>query len=160
MEELDGQYEVISGPSSLTLSETTICPSDIFKDIVEVEKNQNGVEILDAIDCTDKIDINEIAIENADMEFDKCSYNTKMKTLTKYLTDVNISAQRTAAMDDSEKGWVPSQEQLGDGVQGDTCSESEWMDIIDEHTADARTVEDVNFVNFGVLWAIIDFVFN
>lgn len=153
MEELKGQYEVISGPSSLTLSEATACPSDIF--VGTVEKNQDP---LNAIDCTSNDDL---TVEKADMEFDKCSYNTKMKTLTKYLTDVNINVQRAAAMDDSEKGWVPSsQEQPGEVLQDDTCSESEWVDIIDEHTADARTVEDLNFVNFGVLWAIIDFVFN
>lgn len=147
MEELKGKYDVISAPGSLTPSWTTLCPSDIFASSLEPEESKSE-EKADSVKTVD---------DEADMEFDKCSYNTKMKILTKYLTSVNMYEQKVAAMDDSEKGWVPSQEEIGEVPQEDNFNESEWVDIME---ADSNAVENSAFVNFGVLWAIIDFVFN
>lgn len=152
VQEIKEQYDVISAPSSLTLSEHSSCASNIFVSTVHPE--ESSIELMSN---TSEIGIDETVTNKADMEFDKCSFNKKIKILTKYLTNLNLHEQKTAAMNDSEKGWIPSEEELEEASQDDMCSESEWTDVIDEHDTN---VEDSAFVHFGVLWAIIDFVFN
>lgn len=93
-----------------------------------------------------------------DIAFDRSSYSTKMKILTEYLTNIKLNEQKVAAMDDSEKGWFSSQEI--ETTEEDQCNESEWMDIVDKYEDYSGNIEDAAFINFGVLWAIIDFVFN
>lgn len=158
MEDLKGDFEVVSAPSSLTLSNELQCPSDIFMDSVE----RDGSSKSDA-KASSKASSNttEEASEKAD-SFDRSSYNTKMRILTKYFKAINLNAQKAEAMNDSEKGWVPSEEEIGEASEGDNAGyeSDEWVDIVDKCEADLRNAEDTAFINFGVLWAIIDFVFD
>lgn len=158
VEDLEGKFEVVSAPSSLTTSKLSHCPSNIFASKMEGLESKSGSKVPSMNTSTTTAP--EIISDRTDTSFERSSYNTKMRMLTKYLTNLNLSEQKAAAMDDSDKGWVSSDEGSGKASEeDDACSNSEWVDIVDTCEDDIRSVEDTAFINFGVLWAIIDFVF-
>lgn len=146
VQELDGEFEIVSTFDSLTPTESTPCQSNLFLDEPIETKNERLVKLEEPT--------------AQDTDFEKCSYNTKLQFLRKYLKDVKLQEQRELAMDDSKEGLVPSKGEDDSVVEDDATSESDWMDLGIEREEEARNVEENVFVNVGVLWAIVDFVFN
>lgn len=155
VEDLEGKFEVISAPSSLTISEVSNCPSNIFRSRILSLDSRNVSSFNTTATITPE------ASNKSVTSFDSSSYSTKMRILTKYLTNVNLSKQRAEAMDDSDKGWVSSDEELEKVSEAEEAGDdSEWVDILNKCETDFGNTEDTAFINFGVLWAIIDFVFD
>lgn len=84
------------------------------------------------------------------------------KQLLKYLRKVKRWEKRLQDMDDPNKGWLPEPENDERPTEAQTSeefNEDEWLDIVEKDEKAIKSLEENTFVNFGVLWAIIDFVF-
>lgn len=155
VEDLEGKFEVVSAPSSLTMSEVSSCESNIFRSRIASLDSRNVSSFNTTATNSPE------ASNNSDTSFDRSSYSTKMRILTKYLTNVNLSKQKAEAMDDSDKGWVSSDDDPEKVSEAEEApDDSEWVDILNKCENDLGNTEDTAFINFGVLWAIIDFVFD
>lgn len=92
----------------------------------------------------------------------------KRKKITKYLTKLKLWEFRNELMNDPKKGWLPHNEPKAEKkVSSSTIMldsndevESDWVDIIEDDEEKLRNMEDNKFINFGVIYAIIDFIFD
>lgn len=76
--------------------------------------------------------------------------------------NLKVREQRNLDMEDSNVGWLPASEETAvvEETVDEITNENEWFDILNEHTDELKTTEEQTLINFGVLWAIIDFVFD
>lgn len=71
--------------------------------------------------------------------------------------------KRNQDMNDPKIGWLPPKDNV-DTVdtnenKDDIADEDEWIDLIENSKREMRYTEESKAINFALLWAIIDFVF-
>lgn len=92
---------------------------------------------------------------------------TEREKITKYLTKIKMWEFKNEQMNDPKKGWMPYKEPKVEKKVSSTIMldsnddiESDWVDIIEEDEKELENMADSKFINFGVIYAIIDFIFD
>lgn len=87
----------------------------------------------------------------------------KDANIMKTLRDFKLWEKRLQDMNDPKTGWLPPKEEDEDAIasenKDDITDEDEWFDLIENSKSELRYTEESRAINFALLWAIIDFVF-
>lgn len=87
----------------------------------------------------------------------------KEKDIMTKWREYKLWEKRIQDMADPRVGWSPNDEneetQETPNENDDLSEEREWVDLIETHANEIGNADEIKVLNFAVIWAIIDFVF-
>lgn len=148
---------LIPAPSQLTVSNGSSCTSN---NKLEVNTQSGSSATVPADDDENNNQVPDGETENP-TELAPAQEGVKIMKAWRYF---KLLEKRNQDMSDPKIGWLPPKEDNKDSVDSsenkdDITDEDEWIDFIENSKSEMRYTEESKAINFALLWAIIDFVF-